>query len=335
MARRWRTLGRRELARLRESAEFQLYDGFPQGRALDVRSADGTTIHTEVFGPEDGYPVVLTHGFCCRIDFWANQIAALSADCRVIAFDHRGHGRSARPARHAWTVEHLREDLAAVVRTALRPGERALIAGHSMGGITIQAWAHGYPDEVARFADSIALINSSPGGIGTAVAATMSGGGLREPISALLDRAVPGAAHLFGGMPVPRRLPRRSSLMSPVAIGAAARPAARALIQELVLTTPSSTRGGFLRTLLRVRDGQFGISWLTAPTLVIGSTDDQLLGFAASERLVRRFPNSAGLVEIPGGHSGPVEQPDAVTAELRKLAGLHPSCTPPISSTRR
>ena len=52
------------------------------GRAIDVRSADGTRIHTEVFGPEDGYPIVLAHGITCAIRVWANQIAELACDYR-------------------------------------------------------------------------------------------------------------------------------------------------------------------------------------------------------------------------------------------------------------
>jgi hypothetical protein len=30
-------------------------DAMPRGRTIDARSADGTRIHTEVFGPENGY----------------------------------------------------------------------------------------------------------------------------------------------------------------------------------------------------------------------------------------------------------------------------------------
>jgi hypothetical protein len=33
-----------------------------RGRPLMVRSSDGTRLHTEVFGPDDGYPIVLSHG---------------------------------------------------------------------------------------------------------------------------------------------------------------------------------------------------------------------------------------------------------------------------------
>ena len=67
-------------------------DALPPGRALTVRAVDGTPLHTEVFGPSDGYPIVLTHGFTCAIRVWAHQIADLADDYRVIAFDHRGHG---------------------------------------------------------------------------------------------------------------------------------------------------------------------------------------------------------------------------------------------------
>ena len=66
----------------------------PPNRSLTVRAGDGTRLHAEVFGPEDGYPIVLAHGITCAIRVWAYQINDLARDYRVIAYDHRGHGRS-------------------------------------------------------------------------------------------------------------------------------------------------------------------------------------------------------------------------------------------------
>ncbi|MFE3193594.1 alpha/beta fold hydrolase [Nocardia sp. NPDC059240] len=320
-------MSRRELARLRATDEFGVYDDLPQGEVLEVRSADGTPIHTEVFGPANGYPIVLSHGICCAIPFWANQIAALSPEYRVIAFDHRGHGRSGRPPADGWTVERLADDLDAVLRATLRPGERALIAGHSMGGITIQAWAHLHPENVARFADSVALINTTPGDLTQSMGATLSEGRMRKPLSTIVDHLFPFLFERFSGLPVPKRLPLRTALMSPIAIGAAAHPAARALIQELILTTPARTRGSFIRMLSTLHDGDLNAAALTPPTLVIGSRNDRLLGFAPSQRLAARSRNSLGLVELAGGHCGPVEHPDAVTAELRRLISAGTSIT--------
>ena len=120
-------------------------DALPPSRSLTVAAADGTALHTEIFGPPDGYPIVLTHGIVCAIRSWAYQIAHLATDYRVIAFDHRGHGRSAVPRRGGYSLEHLASDLDAVLEATVAPHERAVLAGHSMGGIAITAWSQHVP----------------------------------------------------------------------------------------------------------------------------------------------------------------------------------------------
>ena len=118
----------------------------PHGRVVDVRSPDGVRLHTEVFGPQDGYPIVLAHGITCAIRVWAHQIAELAEHYRVIAYDHRGHGRSSVPSRRrGYSLDHLAADLDAVLEATLEPGERAVIAGHSMGGIAITSWSERLP----------------------------------------------------------------------------------------------------------------------------------------------------------------------------------------------
>ena len=131
--------------------KFAAAAALPKGHVVHVRSKDGLRLHTEVFGPEDGYPIVLAHGITCAIRVWACQIADLSTDYRVIAFDHRGHGKSAVPPRRSrYSLDLLAADLDAVLEATLAPGERAVIAGHSMGGIAITSWADRYPDRVPQ-----------------------------------------------------------------------------------------------------------------------------------------------------------------------------------------
>ena len=92
----------------------------PRGRAVSVRSNDGIRLHAEVFGPEDGYPIVLAHGITCAIRVWAYQIADLANEYRVIAYDHRGHGRSAAPPRRrAYSLDHLAGDLDSGIPTTI------------------------------------------------------------------------------------------------------------------------------------------------------------------------------------------------------------------------
>src|SRR3954447_2925151 len=130
------------------SGEQQLTLAVP-GHRLDVRSADGTRLNVESYGPDDGPTVVLTHGWTCSIRFWTKQVEALIADgVRVLAYDQHGHGGSgsAGPAGH--TPEALADDLAAVLQAGLAPGQKAVVAGHSMGAMTMIAFGGRHPEEL-------------------------------------------------------------------------------------------------------------------------------------------------------------------------------------------
>ncbi|WP_018162015.1 alpha/beta fold hydrolase [Smaragdicoccus niigatensis] len=303
------------MLKLKDDPNFALYSSPPRGRVVDVRSADGTRLHTEVFGPEDGYPIVLSHGICCSTLFWAHQITALSTQFRVIAFDHRGHGRSEIPRTSRMITSALGDDIEAVLRATLRHGEKAVIAGHSMGGIALYTWANRYPRSVARSADALALINTTPGDIIREVDVIQLPEVLASPRATLAR----GATWLLGGVPVPARFPLSMQAVGYLALDQHAGRAERALLQELVLSTSPRTRGAFVRVLPAIRYDRFYAGNLTAPTLVIGSTNDRLIPIVNSRRIEALLPNSLGLVELPGGHCAPIECPEAVTAQLRDL----------------
>ncbi|NEA01847.1 alpha/beta hydrolase, partial [Streptomyces sp. SID10116] len=109
-------------------------------RETTAVSADGARIHVEVHGPEGAPAVVLAHGWTCSTAFWAAQIRDLCTDHRVIAYDQRGHGRSVAPsAADGYSTRALADDLEAVLAQTLAPGEKAVLVGHSMGGMTIMA----------------------------------------------------------------------------------------------------------------------------------------------------------------------------------------------------
>jgi pimeloyl-ACP methyl ester carboxylesterase len=293
-------------------------DAMPKGRVVSVRSRDGIRLHAEVFGPKDGYPIVLAHGITCALRVWAYQIADLSTDYRVIAFDHRGHGKSAvPPRRHRYSLDILAADLDAVLEATLARDERAVIAGHSMGGIAITSWAERYPDRVPQRADAVALINTTTGEL------------LRNvqflPVPApLADARVRAAGTLlktFGAAPLLRAVDRPSRrFVSTIAVGRDADPAIVDFIYELFTSTPPAGRGGWARALVDTLGPEhIGLTNLTAPTLVIGSTKDRLLPMVSSRHIARMAPNLASFVELPGGHCAIVERPDDVNKHLRML----------------
>src|SRR5947207_2466572 len=92
--------------------------------------ANGVDLYYEVHG--SGEPVLLIHGLGSSTRDWAPQVPALSQRFQVIAFDVRGHGRSAKP-KQRYSVKLFAADTAALIRTLdIAP---AHVIGISMGGM--------------------------------------------------------------------------------------------------------------------------------------------------------------------------------------------------------
>ncbi|QUR69619.1 alpha/beta fold hydrolase [Mycobacterium spongiae] len=285
---------------------------------MTVRAPDGVPLHTQVFGPPDGYPIVLTHGITCAIRAWAYQIAHLAHDFRVIAFDHRGHGLSGVPRRGGYSLKHLASDLDSVLDATLAPHERAVVAGHSMGGITIAAWSARHRHKVHRRADAVALINTTTGDLVRKVKLLP----VPRELSAVRVLAGRGLVNAFGGFPIPgaAHLPSRR-MISMLAVGDDAHPSAVRLVWELFAQTSPAGRGGCARMLVdELGSRHLSLDGLTVPTLVIGGERDRLTPLSQSRRIADAAPNVVGLVELPGGHCSMLEQHHEVNRHLRALA---------------
>jgi pimeloyl-ACP methyl ester carboxylesterase len=305
-------------ARQSKQITDRLPEALPPSRTVTVRAVDGTPLHVEIFGPSDGYPIVLTHGIMCAIREWAYQITDLATDYRVIAFDHRGHGQSGVPRRGGYGLKHLASDLNSVLEATLAPHERAVLAGHSMGGITIAAWSARYRHKVSRRADAVALINTTTGElVRHAKLLTMP----RE-LSAARTIAARGLIGVFGGLPLLSAawLPSRY-FIAMLAVGKDADPSVARLVHELFAQTSPAGRGGCAKTLVDALGSRYlDLDGLTVPTLVIGSERDRLTPISQSRRIAHTAPNVIGLVELSGGHCAMLEHPREVNRQLRALA---------------
>ena len=111
----------------------------PEGEPLDVRTPDGLTLSSRVYGdPAARGEILFIHGLNqCRLA-WDRQLAGGLADrFRVVTFDLRGHGDSDKPADSAAYADGGRwaDDLRAVIAAAgLR---RPVLVGWSLGGLVI------------------------------------------------------------------------------------------------------------------------------------------------------------------------------------------------------
>ncbi|MGH7932744.1 MAG: alpha/beta fold hydrolase [Candidatus Binataceae bacterium] len=97
--------------------------------------------------------LVALHGNSANAWWWQPVAAAMApGDMRLIALDQRGHGDSEWVRPPAYAPSDYAGDLARFL-SALRL-ERPIVVGHSMGGISVIAFAMRYP-EAARAAVAI------------------------------------------------------------------------------------------------------------------------------------------------------------------------------------
>ncbi|MFE2189660.1 alpha/beta fold hydrolase [Streptomyces olivaceus] len=280
---------------------------------LTVTSADGARLHVEVHGPENAPAVVLSHGWCCSTAFWAAQIRELAADHRVVAYDQRGHGRS--PANPAYGTEPLADDLEAVLKATLAPGEQAVIAGHSMGGMTLMAAA----TRPAVREHAAAVLLCSTGSARLVPSATVVP--LREGrVRTWLTRRILGSRAPLGPVtPAARRILKYGTM------GPGSAPDMVEACARIVHACPRRVRYGWSH-VLDLLDLDHGVRELRMPVEVVVGTADRLTPPVHARALAAALPDCVGLTELPGlGHMTPVEAPDLVTGKIRALAAAHMS----------
>src|SRR5713101_5704079 len=159
----------------------------PEGRRVPLPGR-GTTYVREVLGPPGAPVLVLLHGWTASSALnWFGCYRHLGRRFRVLAIDHRGHGRGIRN-RHPFRLEDCADDVAALAEQLGIP--RFIPVGYSMGGpIALLTWRR-HPEMVEglvlcatarRFATGRPADRAIAGGmVGLSLAASLSPEGLRR-----------------------------------------------------------------------------------------------------------------------------------------------------------
>ncbi len=117
---------------------------------------NGINLYYEVAGA--GPSVVLCHGYTGSHQSWANQLPALSKKYRVVAMDHRGHGKSDAPSSvEACTIPVLADDVYSLLNHLGMTG--CCLVGHSLGGFMSVQLVLDHPDVIG----SLVLVDASAG----------------------------------------------------------------------------------------------------------------------------------------------------------------------------
>ena len=272
------------------------------GRAFKVERPDGVVLDGVVVGPQDGATVVLSHCWTGTRAVWEPVAARLvAAGRKVVLYDQRGHGASTM-GEGDFTVDVLGDDLAAVLEAV--DARQAVVAGHSMGGMTLQALAISHPDVVAARVRALVLAGTAGFGVAAGV--------LAAPVrlvtgSRSVDRLMAG---------------RLGPALSRASVGRRPRQAHLVATRDAWLSLPADARRRFL-VGMQAMDYRAGLASLTVPTTVVVGRRDLLTPPRLGRALAAAIPG-ARLVEVPGaGHMLPFEEPDRL-AEIIIAEGDRP-----------
>jgi pimeloyl-ACP methyl ester carboxylesterase len=293
----------------------------PYDTEMTVTAADGTDLHVEIVEPvhESGKPtIVFVHGFALDMGTFYFQRNTLSerGDQRLVFYDQPGHGRSGRLESGDYDIAALGRSLAAVLDAAV-PDGHIILVGHSMGGMTIMAFAEQYPEWFGGRVTGVVLISTSAGlidktklGLPTLVARVSAPffgvwGGAARIGGGAIDRARVASSDLAW------LLTRRYGFGDD-------RPSASLVtfVEQMNSKTSVETLTKYLRTLYTHNRFPALSALRGVPVLVIVGTKDYLTPVTHSEEILRHLPE-AELVKVDNsGHVVMLEKADEVNAAM-------------------
>ena len=255
---------------------------------------DGMRLAYSVTGR--GTPVVLLHGFGTHRGVWNAVIAQLSGhSIQVVTVDLRGHGEST-PMTDTTGISVFADDVAGLLKDL--DLHDAVLVGHSLGGMVVQAFCQQHPESLARVR-GLVLVNSS--GNPLASRATKAVGlYFQTRLPDVVFRS-PRLGQRFAKTSFPSKVPQ--STIS--ALAALAPP-------------PLSSRRAF--AISSVPDLTPGNSAVDVDVTVLASTKDRAVSVHDSATLAESFPQARLRMVRGTGHILPLEMPDVVADEILRQA---------------
>ena len=274
-------------------------DGIERPDHRVIRTPDGA--HLAVWDLEgdglDAPVVVLPHCWGCSHEIWIPVARRLREQGhRIVLYDQRGHGASTRGTAPL-TMETLAHDLEAVLQaTDVRD---VVLAGHSMGGMTIMSLATYRPESLKERVKATVLVATAASSVGDRSPRSVQWAGamVASPLVTRAMRARNGHVFVRGVFGVD---PVRAHME---------------LTRDLFAGCHGSVRGDFLVSLAAMNLLE-GIAAMDVPTTVMVGSRDTLTVPRKADEIVSTVPGARLVVLKDRGHMLPLEDPEAVTDEI-------------------
>ncbi|WP_329135551.1 alpha/beta hydrolase [Streptomyces sp. NBC_01476] len=267
--------------------------------------------------------VVFSHGYCLTQDSWHFQRAALRGAVRAVYWDQRSHGRSERgrdqTSGKTATIDQLGRDLKAVLDAAVPEGPVVLV-GHSMGGMTVMAFADQFPEYVRERVAGVAFISTSAGKL-AAVTLGLPAAGARA-----FRLLAPGVLRILGSQVDFVERTRRATadlfagFIKRYSFGSDdVDPAVERFAERLIESTPIDVVAEFYPAFTEHEKGAALAVLDGVPGLVLAGTKDLLTPSAHSADIAEKLPEAELIIVEGAGHLVLMERPALVNAALARL----------------
>jgi pimeloyl-ACP methyl ester carboxylesterase len=244
----------------------------------------------------EGEPLLLIMGMAGHHRMWGEPfLTLLERDFDVLAFDHRGIGTSAR-ADAPFTIADLADDAAQVLDTV--GWARAHVFGISLGGMVAQEFALRHPDRLRTL-----TLGCTYPGLGGDLSATGAQRALEASSSGDEERAVRAMYEVnvsarHAADPANYDVFRREALSVQVPV-------------PVVMMQFQAVLG---------HDALNRLATITAPTLVIHGTEDEMLAAANGKQIASVIPDAHLELFEGTGHLFWWEEPERTATLLRDHA---------------
>jgi pimeloyl-ACP methyl ester carboxylesterase len=258
-------------------------------------------LHYLEWNPQASRTIVLLHGNSANAWWWEPVARAISPDYRLLALDQRGHGDSEWARPPAYSPTDYAGDLARFVAHVASDAAKPIVVGHSMGGLSVLAFARAHP-------------KSARGAMAIDVAVTSSRGRDRylRRLKALPVVTYPDLATAKARF---RLMPNEGGIADEV-------------LREIAEKSLARTEDGRW-TLKFDRDSFLGgdglavletIKEIDIPTMLVRAENSRIMTADAAEHARASNPH-ARLVTIPGAHHHVIlENPAAVARIIEEFA---------------
>jgi non-heme chloroperoxidase len=253
-----------------------------------IALSTGITLDYAEAGDPKGAPVVFVHGYLDSRRIWDFALPHLPQQHRLVFVSQRGFGDADKPHAGFSQTDYV-EDLEAFLEAV--GISRAVIVGHSMGGLIAHHFAVRNPEKTRR----LVLVGTAP----TAANSAIVGGTVMDDINRLTDPIDPGFV----------RLSQSEQIRSPVPDSVL-----DAVVAE-TLKAPARSWQGAMAGMLS-EDHAARLAEIKCPTLILYGDGDMYFTMADQRELQRLIPQ-AQLSVYPGvGHGVQWEKPAEFARDL-------------------